>query len=241
MFFVENLTFKNMANKDETKSEGKNKSAKNGLSSNEYKGFFWYVLISTILIIVLLFIIYYKICNDSYEFSFHFQDTIPVILTVLGVFIAFTAINMYSIFNSRINDERRALKQLNDKYEDQIQDLKNKYKRFEDIANNLRAQYALHDIENSLRDIVDNNVPIVERTTAILKLIRLIEDAKKNIRNPDLKLSESNDLEGKFLILKIRVRSRIQNKEFKRIKNNIFQKAFKKLIDLSNEENNISN
>jgi hypothetical protein len=123
------------------------------------------------------------------------------------VFIAFTAINIYSIFNSRVNEEKKALEKLREEYESQIRDLNNNHERFKAIANDF-------SVENSLRDIVDNKVPIVERTYAMRKLIGLIESKKRKINDSELKLSEINDLKNDLTKLKRIIRLRMDPQEF---------------------------
>lgn len=208
------------------------------LELREYKCFFWYVLISSIVIVFFLAIIVWKIILiENYNFSLHFQDTIPIILTVLGVFIAFTAINIYSIFNSRVDEEKKALEKLKNEYESQIKDLTNNYGKIGMRIDNIKKgmQSALDELvlENLLNNLIDVNFPIIDRVTAAWKLIRLIEHKKKSINTTNLK-DESINLEGELTTLKLKIKSRIKYKKFKQI--TYLQSVIKRLKDLLDEE-----
>ncbi|GHT38650.1 hypothetical protein AGMMS49965_02710 [Bacteroidia bacterium] len=230
------------------KSKKKCKLGQKWLELKEYNCFFWYVLISSIVIVLLFAIIVWKIILvENYEFSLNFQDTIPLILTVLGVFIAFTAINIYSIFNSRINEEKQALQKLNDKYETKIEDLTKNYKKINRHIDKIITFFPYQEktkllldefeLENMLRNLIDINIPIIDRITAAWKLIRVIEDKKKSINTTNLK-DESKDLEGELIILKLKIKSRIKNKKFNNVTNQSFQDPIKRLKDLLNEKEN---
>jgi len=225
--------------------ESQTNSMKNGLTSREYNIFFWYVLISTIVIVFLFSIIVWRIWCTNYEFSFDFQDATPIILSVLGIFIAFTAINIYSVFNSRVSEEKRELENLKSEYKEKIEKLNNNYElingdikqikdtfpyqlKLKDIVENL-------DIEKTLGSILDDSVLILERTTNVWKLIGILNGKKKEITKSVLKY-ESYDLSDNYKIFKRYIKSKIGTRKFTKIKSTGFQSALNQLIEILNED-----
>jgi hypothetical protein len=233
-------------NKDtKNESELQIKSGKKGLTSKEYNVFFGYVLISTIVIVFLFSIIIWRIWCTNYKFSFDFQDTIPVILSVIGIFIAFTAINIYSVFNSRVSEEKKELEDLKLEYKVKINELNNNYElinsdikqikdtfpyqlKLKDVVENL-------DIEKTLSSILDDSVLILERTTNVWKLIGILNGKKKEITKSILKY-ESYDLADNYKIFKRQIKSKFGTRKFTKIKSTEFQSALNQLIEILNED-----
>lgn len=233
---------------EETETTTQKKSEKN-LTIKEYNAFFWYVLISTIFIVFLFSILVWRIWCSDYEFSFDFQDTTPVILSIIGIFIAFTAINIYSVFNSRVNEEKKDLEDLKTEYKEKIKILDSNYdhinNEIKQIKDTFPYQLKLKDIvenleiERTLNNILDDDVLLLDRITNIWKLIGIINGKKKEIVKSDLKY-ESSDLADKYKIFKRQIKSKIGNKKLTKMKSSDFQNAIAKLNKLLNEEDIIN-
>jgi len=239
---VINLKFKIMANTSETNSG--NKSYKKCLSPKEYFLLFGCVLISSIVLIILFLTMVIKIPK---EITFDFSRTISVILTMLGVLIAFTAINIYSIFNSQVNDEKNKLKELIEHYQNRITDLEQDEKKIKDKINTFFLDYEkinyrveVLDIDNSVYNILDNNVSLFGKMDNLEKILQLIENKRKSIKNSNL-IDKRRDLLGELIVLKARIDSRIKNENFDKIDNKYFKSAIDRLKVLLNEKESINN
>lgn len=206
-----------------------NKSHKRSLSEKDYKYFFWYVLISTIVIVFFFAIITLK--DYKFNFSTDFQFSISVIFTVLGVYIAFSAINTYSIFNSRVKDEKEELENLKSKSKDEIEELINEYKsvvgtfninqeKFEDLTKKI-------ELENTLNNII-TNIQMVKRVTAVYKLIGII-DGKMKKKNETNLINERGILNEELIELKEIINLKMRNIKSDKIKNEGFKRAIEKL------------
>lgn len=232
--------------------EQKNKSS---LKIFEYGCFFWFVLISVVVFVLLSAFVLWKIWPlTTYEFSLHFEDAIPVILTVLGVFIAFTAINMYSMFNSRVDEKKEDLEKARALYEQQEKKWASIHEEVIKIAREVKKMHGemlpyrqrmepVFDelyLQNSLRNAVDNNASILDRTTGVWKLIRLIEDKKNTIKNCNL-INERKELLGDLKLLKYKIDLKIKNEKDSQINNEYLKRAITKLKELLYEDENTIN
>lgn len=193
-----------------------------------FRFLFWYILISSIVNIVLIAMFIWS--NYEFRISENFDGTITTILSVLGVFIAFTAINIYSVFNSRVNDEKWALEDLRKRYVGDLEKMEKRFVELEKQENRRREGTDKILLTNDISDIVNKDVLLLDRTTAICKLCVLIENKEKEIEENNFK---DKDIELKYSLemLKSQIRSRLMPyyAQMDEVKNPYFAQAFKRL------------
>lgn len=214
-------------------SENKNKIEKwfdHILESGDksFKYLFWYILISSVVNVVLIAIFIWS--NYEFKVSENFDGTITTILSVLGVFIAFTAINIYSVFNSRVNDEKGALEKLRKRYVEDLEKLEKRFAELKKQENRMKEATERISLTNEISDAVNKDVLVLDRTTAICKLCILIENREDEIEDNNLKDKES-ELKDGLEALKSKIRSRLipYYDQMEDVKNPYFSQAYKRL------------
>lgn len=143
-----------------------------------YCWIFSLLLITIIVVIYVISDIFYH-CNVTFKDLKEINTIISTLLTVIGVFIAFTAINIYSIFNARVDEEKRNLRKLRNKYS-------NIFKRIND-----------ENIE--LKEKLDGSYSLsIELKKDLEKLRNESESIKSSIESNQ---SDNNELRNELLIL----------------------------------------
>ena len=204
-------------------------------TKKKFNWFFSYIVLSSIVNVgVILFFI-----GKNYEFRVidNFDGIILAILSILGTFIAFTAINMYSIFNARIVEETHKLEETRKQLNENIENIENK------IENHYKAFSALEDriddynFNDDILNIIRSSVLLLEKTRAIYSLTERIEIIKKNIDETD-SIDEREKLEQKLLLLKYTIKQNLkpQYHKIEEKGNDIFKGIFDNFKALFDEE-----
>lgn len=91
--------------------------------SNQYRNFdkhirkfYWWLFIAITLSVINFVVLMYNVSS----WVVAMDDTTTILLTVLGFLFAFAGINIYSIFNTNIDSEKKALHDLSDEYEKKL-------------------------------------------------------------------------------------------------------------------------
>jgi len=199
-----------------------------------FQYFCWYLLISSIVNVVVIAILSWKNCE--FHIAKNFDGTIATILSVLGVFIAFTAISIYSVFNARVEDEKQKLEEVRAQcykdlanFDERINDY---YKEFSELDKKIDN----HNLYDSIFD-VKNSVVLLDKVRAIYALSELIEKNKKRIDETD-SIREKERLKEDLSSLKIIIKREIEPYycKLEEIKNNTFKGIFNDFKALLDEE-----
>lgn len=217
---------------------------------------FSFILISTL--VNICFIVWFLRKNYSFDISyFTMYNTVITILSIVGVLITFTAINIYSIFNAQLNTERRELDKVKEKYNIDRNEIDSRWqvlnKQFQELES--KSECKINDIvaildrfilDAEISNVINKDMHPIDRTTSIWKLISRIEIREKNIENNDSK-KEDKAFESALeaLISKIDYRLLPYKAEIEEEKNPYFSKAYKRLVEKlniirENEENTIA-
>ncbi len=214
-----------------SKTEGKDEKWLNRILRAEDKSckfLFWYILISSVVNVGLIAIFIWE--NYEFRIGSNFDGTIATILSVLGVFIAFTAINIYSVFNSRVNEEKWALEKLKARYIEDLEKLEERFMELKIKENKLKDATERISLTNEIFDAVNKDVQLLDRTTAICKLSILIDSKEKELRTNNFK-DKDDELESGLEALKCKIRSRLEPyySQMNNETNIYFKKAYEKL------------
>jgi len=178
-----------------------------------FQYFCWYILFSSIVNIGVIAIFIWK--NYDFRIINNFDGTLATILSLLGVFITFTAINSYSSFNARVEDEKQKLEEVKTKYNENIVSIERKFKDYYEELDNLKCKYdnfkgeinknlnEINDYYNLKYDVFDvkNSVVLLDKVHAIYALTERIERIKKSIDETD-SIGERKRLEEDLSSLK---------------------------------------
>jgi len=206
-----------------------------------FQWFCWYILFSTIVNVGVIAIFIWK--NYEFRIADNFDGTIATILSVLGVFIAFTAINIYSVFNARVEDEKQKLEEVRKKCYNDIADLEikiekyhKKFDNFEDKINQSLDVIDDYNLNDEFYDIKHSDV-VLDRVRAIYALIERIEKIKQSIDKTD-SIGEKEKLEGDLLSLKHKIKQNLEPycKKIEKTKNKTFKDIFNNFKALLDEE-----
>ena len=89
-----------------------------------YNWIFWLLIIIILIVLYIIGDVFYH-CGFEMKYFTEINGIITTMMTVIGIFIAFTAINIYSIFNSRVDEEKESLLKLKKDFEKILKSLKN--------------------------------------------------------------------------------------------------------------------
>jgi len=217
-----------------------------------FQWFCWYLLVLSIVNVIVIAILIW----NSYDFNIpdNFNGTILAILSILACFIAFTAINMYSVFNSRVEDEKQKLKELREKCYEDMKNLEERFigfkekcrehlvtleEEFDNFGDKIKQNLQDIDNYNLMDDIFDikNNDALLEKVRAIYALTERIEIIKKSIGVTD-SIKEKERLEENLMSLKNRIKLNLEPYYRKIIygKNQTFKDIFNDFKELLDEE-----
>ena len=206
-----------------------------------FQWFCWYLLILSIVnVLVITILIWYY---PGFKIPEDFNQTIIVILSILGVFIAFTAINIYSVFNSRVEEEKQKLEKMIQKCNTDIQnfDKRNEIlrKEFDNLEKKINQNLQGIDNYNLQDDIFDikHSDVLLEKVRAIFALTERIEIIKKTIDETD-SIKEKERLDENLLSLKITIKQNLEPyyKKIDKINNKTFKDIFNDFKALLDEE-----
>ncbi|MDR1202462.1 MAG: hypothetical protein LBL58_12675 [Tannerellaceae bacterium] len=166
----------------------------------------------------------------NYSFSSDFEPVITTILAVLGVFITFSAINIYSLFNVQITKERYGLEALRELCHTEITEMEKLCKNLNVRDNDSEASIQNIILTFYVLDIVNKNISIVDRTTTISKFIGMIETKENEMRCNNLKDKEI-ELRNTLNSLKKRIKERLSPyyTELDKESNTVFKQVYSKL------------
>lgn len=170
----------------------------------KYKIIFGYVLISTIVNIFLIA----RFLWGNYVFGFGFDSVVTTILSVLGVFITFTAINVYSIFNVQVNSEKYGLETLKKDCDRKIMEINELYEKLNKKDIDLEASFYDVKLTAYSIDIANDKISLVDRVTIMSKLIGMIEAKEKEIEINNQK-DRDPELENSLKTLKSKINDRL--------------------------------
>lgn len=164
---------------------------------NDHEKFYnWIFGLFLVIILIVIYIvgdiIYH--CNIDVKCFTEINGIITSLMTVIGIFIAFTAINIYSIFNSRVDEEKEKLNELLSEYEIRINSI-DKDKIF-NLQNELKIML-------SINNIITDYISTTDKGTAIGVLLEEIEHLEWEAENSD-SFNQRSEFEGK---LKVRVKT----------------------------------
>lgn len=191
-----------------------------------YKVIFSYILISTLVNIFLIA----RFLWGNFGFLFEFDSTVTTILSVLGVFITFTAINIYSVFNVQVNSEKFGLEGLRNECDRKIKEINELYEKLNKNDIDLEASFFDIKLTSYSIDIANNKISLVDRVTFMSKLISLIEATEKEIENNNQKDREL-ELVNSLISLKCKIDERLCSyyKKLDKEKNPYFINVYSKL------------
>lgn len=173
----------------------------------------FYSLILSILSILFCGLILYSYFQEK-PINFTITNDIAVIISVIGVFITFSAINIYSIFNARVGEEKERLKEIEsgiyEKYEtfEKMYTYKLKYLSDEQKIITDRMDKFLKEqieelrqgllVEISLNNILTDHISAKDKGTAVGFIKERINYLEKWFEETD-SISNKNEAEGKLI------------------------------------------
>jgi len=214
-------------------------------TKKKFNWFFSYIVLSSIVNVgVILFFIW-----KNYEFRVidNFDGTVATILSVLGIFIAFSAINTYSVLNARAEENKQELEKSRKEHNEYIVNMEERIKtHHKELDERIKIHHKeLDDFKrkmdnyNTMNDIfnIKHCEGVVDKVRAITNLSDSIEIIKKSIDETD-SMKEKERLEENLLSLKNRIKQNLRPyyKEIEKIKNKTFQEIFNDFKILLDEE-----
>lgn len=185
-------------------------------------------LMLTILIIVYIaFGFFLKTDNNcSCNFNLDLCSNLTIVLSVIGILATITALNIYSIFNARVDEEKDKLETLRKQYLERINkfdDVKTRIDEFENLIKDIHRQTAINQITNSY-------ISISDKVTAISSLTQQIEKFETDICSTD-SIVEQNDLKGALYEFSRKIKMALDSVTVPLDANELYRNSFKILKD----------
>jgi hypothetical protein len=163
-----------------------------------FQYFCWFILVISIVNICVIGFFIWK--NYDFRIADNFDGTVATILTVLGIFIAFSAINTYSVLNARAEENKQELEKVKKEHSEYIVNIGNRIENYYKKIDALEKRMDNYNLNAEIYD-VKHSVVVLERVRAIYVLTERIEKIKRSIDGTD-SIREREKLEQDLLSLK---------------------------------------